>query len=380
LLFESFGVEVDPDAEVGTLGAGQRQLTEIVKAISQTAKVLVLDEPTSALSASEVGKLFGFLRRIKLEGVAVIYVSHRMDEIMRIADRATILRDGKHVVTAPIAELSLERIIEHMVGRRAGFSSLRYETAKLGEIHLELRNLSGKGKPADVNLVARQGEVVGIAGLLGSGRSSLARVLCGLQPKTGGEIRISGQAVSIASPQAAMAFGIALIPEDRIRQGLIGEHSIADNISLPVLGMLSRWFWVLPRRASALVAGQIERLRIKTESPDSAVRTLSGGNQQKVVVAKWLAAEPRILILDEPTAGIDIGSKTEIVLLIRALARQGKTIILISSELPELLAASDRVIVLSNGRSVRDIARREILLPEEEGRDRWSCSITQNAA
>ena len=215
-LFEDFGVNVDPTAIVGDLGAGQKQLTEIVKALSQTARLLILDEPTSALSATEVEKLFAFLRRIKGEGVTIVYVSHRMDEIMRIADTATILRDGKHVVTTPTSALSLEKIVEDMVGRRTGFSDLAYADADVGEIHLELRNVAGKGKPDDVSFTARRGEVVGIAGLLGSGRSSLARVLCGLQRKTGGEIRIAGTPVDIETPEDAMAHGIVLIPEERV--------------------------------------------------------------------------------------------------------------------------------------------------------------------
>jgi len=368
-LFEDFGVNVDPTAIVGDLSAGQKQLTEIVKALSQTARLLILDEPTSALSATEVEKLFAFLRRIKEEGVTIVYVSHRMDEIMRIADTATILRDGKHVVTTPTSALSLEKIVEYMVGRRTGFSDLAYANADVGEIHLELRNVAGKGKPDDVSFTARHGEVVGIAGLLGSGRSSLARVLCGLQRKTGGEIRIAGTPVDIETPEDAMAHGIVLIPEERVRQGLILVHSVASNICLPIIDRLSRWFFVLEKRASAVVAEQIMRLRIKTETPESSVRTLSGGNQQKVVLAKWLATNPQILILDEPTAGIDIGSKTEIVALIRELARLGKTIVLISSELPELLAASDRVIVMSGGRAVRDLRRNEIFLAEERQHD-----------
>jgi ribose transport system ATP-binding protein len=368
-LFEQFEVELDVRGPVDELGAGQRQLTEIVKAISQTARILILDEPTSALSATEVEKLFTFLRRIRSEGVAIIYVSHRMDEIMRIADKATILRDGRHVATAPIGELSLEKIIEYMVGRRAGFSDLAQDSAATGEVYLELSHVAGRHRPVDVNLKVRRGEVIGIAGLLGSGRSSLARVLCGIEPLVGGQIRIAGKTVEIGNPQDALGHGIAMIPEDRIRQGLIAQHSIADNICLSVLDRLRRWVFILKGKSAALVSDQIAHLRIKTESPASAVNTLSGGNQQKVVLAKWLAAEPQILVLDEPTAGVDIGSKTEIVTLIRDLARRGKTVLLISSELPELLTASDRVVVMSEGRTVRDIARSEIFVPEESGRD-----------
>ena len=368
-LFETFGVDVDPRSAVADLAAGQRQLTEIVKAISQTARILILDEPTSALSAAEVDKLFAFLRRIRSEGVAVIYVSHRMDEIMRIADRATILRDGRHIVTAPVAELTLEKIVEYMVGRRAGFSGLHSEDSSLGPVHLELRAVSGERKPTGVDLTARRGEVVGIAGLLGSGRSSLARVLCGIDPLVAGEIRIGGEPVRIANPQAAVAAGIALVPEDRIRQGVVAQHSVADNISLPALDQMSYAHWIKRHAVNALVDGQIERLRIKTSSGDTIVRTLSGGNQQKVVVAKWLGVDPQILVLDEPTAGIDIGSKTEIVALIRELAAQGKTILLISSELPELLAASDSIVVMADGTTVAKFSRNDIFPPAAATRD-----------
>lgn len=361
-MFASFGVDIDPTSLVSDIGAGQRQLTEIVKAISHTASVLILDEPTSALSAAEVDKLFAFLRRVKAEGVSIIYVSHRMDEIMRIADRATILRDGRHVITEALSKLTIEAIVEYMVGRRTGFSGLHGDSVREGAIRLEVKSVFGRSKPQGASLIARRGEVVGIAGLLGSGRSSLARIICGLDPIASGEIRIDGHAVSIDGPGTAIRHGIALIPEDRIRQGLVSMHSVADNISLPVLDRVSRLAWIRRSKLRELVTRQIAKLRIKTASAESPVRTLSGGNQQKVVVAKALSAEPEVLVLDEPTAGIDIGSKTEIVALIRELARSGKTILLISSELPELLAASDRIVVMAKGRTMQEFTRSEILV------------------
>jgi ribose transport system ATP-binding protein len=360
-LFAELGVDVDPNAIVSDLGAGQKQLTEIVKAMSQRARILVLDEPTSALTETEVERLFAFLRRLKADGVAVIYVSHRMGEIIRIADRATILRDGRHVITAPLSELTLEAIITHIVGRRIrNFSDVTGPPAVIGEPLLTLNHVSGVRRPQDVSLTVHRGEVVGISGLLGSGRSSLARLVAGLDPMVSGDIRIGGQPARLANAGDAIAAGIVLIPEDRIRQGVVVNHSVASNIQLPVLDRLSRWTWISNSRAARLANDQIAHLRIKTESPESAVRTLSGGNQQKVVLAKGLAATPEILILDEPTAGIDIGSKAEIISLIRDLARQGKAILLISSELSELLAASDRILVMSEGRVVRDIPRREL--------------------
>ena len=360
-LFGELGVEIDPRLRVSELSAGQQQLTEIVKATSQKARVLILDEPTTALSGVEVGHLFDFLARLKAEGVAIVYVSHRMDEIFKIADVATILRDGRHVVTALLSEFTLQSMIEQIVGRASsGFHDLERQDVALGEPLVELRGVSGPRKPRDVDLVVHRGEVVGVAGLLGSGRSALARVLCGIDPLTSGEIRIAGKPVRISNPRDAIAAGIALIPEDRRRQGFVAEHSVASNICLPVLDKLSRHSWILADKAKQLADTQIKRLRVKTASPDSPIRTLSGGNAQKVVIAKWLAAEPRVIVLDEPTAGIDIGSKSEIVALIRELASQGKAVVIISSELAELLAASDRIVVMSNGELVRDISREEL--------------------
>jgi ribose transport system ATP-binding protein len=364
-LFDLLEVEVDPKSLVGDLGAGQRQLTEIVKAISQDATVLVLDEPSTALSVSDVERLFIFLRRLKAKGVAIIYVSHRMDEIGRIADRATILRDGRHVITAPLADLPVEAMIGHIVGKRSrGLSDVTRSEAALGEPLLELCNVSGVAKPKNIDLVVHRGEIVGLAGLLGSGRSALARVISGIDPIVEGEIRIAGETVAIASPGDAIAAGMALIPEDRLRQGVIAEHSVLSNVTLAMLDRLSAWTVVSDDRARRLTDEQVEGLNIKTASRDSAVRTLSGGNQQKVVLAKWLATEPDILVLDEPTAGIDIGSKAEIIRLVRALAKAGKAILMISSELSEMLTACDRIAVLSGGRIVEIVSRTALDDPD----------------
>jgi ribose transport system ATP-binding protein len=360
-LFARMGVDIDPSAKVSDIPAGHRQLTEIVKATSQPCKVLVLDEPTTALSQNEVERLFDYVRQLRGQGVAIVYVSHRMDEIFRIADRATILRDGKHIITAPMSEFTLESMIAHIIGRRSrGFSDVVRETATISEVLLETRGLSGAGKPTGIDLTLRRGEVVGVAGLLGSGRSSLARVLAGVQPMAGGEIRIKGKAVSIAKPRDAIDAGIALVPEDRARQGFVAFHSVESNIDLPNLDRLSTKTWVDRTKSAALAESSIQRLRIKTDSRKATIRTLSGGNAQKVVIAKWLATEPEVLILDEPTAGIDIGSKSEIVTLIRNLAKSGKAILVLSSELQELLAACDRILVMSEGRIVRDIARHAL--------------------
>ncbi len=349
--FEMLEVDINPRTLVANLGAGQRQLTEIVKAISQDARVLVLDEPSTTLSVSDVEKLFRILRRLRSKGVAIIYVSHRMDEIARVADRATILRDGKRIITASMSELPMELMIEHIVGRRSGgLTNVARKRAGLGEVLLELDQVSGASKPKEISLTVRRGEVVGIAGLLGSGRSSLARVLFGIEPKAGGEIRIAGRQATIDRPRHAVDSGIALVPEARALQGLILPHSVSANLTLSVLDRVSDR-WVMNRRAVRETTGQqIDNLGIKAASQEHAVSTLSGGNQQKVVIGKWMAAEPEILILDEPTAGIDIGSKSEVIRLIRDLAERGKAILLISSELNELLVACNRIAVMSDGR------------------------------
>jgi len=365
-LFEEFHVSIDPDELVASMSAGQRQLTEIVKAISQRSKVLVLDEPSSALTESEVDLLFDILRKLKADGVAIIYVSHRMEEIMRIADRATILRDGQYVLTAPLSELTLDAIISHIVGQEGRNLSMRQEgTAAAGEVILELRHASGPSKPIDVSLEVRRGEVVGVAGLLGSGRSSLARLVYGVTPLVSGEMLVKGKPVHLRKPSEAIDAGIALIPENRLTEGLVVTHSVASNMCLPVLDRLSRWSLVSGAKVAQLVDRHIEWLRVKTDSRDASMLSLSGGNQQKVVLAKGLATLPDVLVLDEPTAGIDIGSKTEIVTLIRDMAAAGKAVLLISSEPAELIAASDRIVVMADGRLAAEVSIAEIVSSDD---------------
>lgn len=365
-IFAMLGVNVDPSAVVANLGAGQKQLTEIAKAISQSSKVLILDEPSTALAVSDVERLFTFLRKLKSQGVAVIYVSHRMDEIARIADRATILRDGKHVITAPMSDLPIDTMIEHIVGKRSkGLADVQRGTVTRGDVLLQARGLSGAHKPQDVSFTLHRGEVLGLAGLLGSGRSSLARVIAGIEPATAGEIHIRGQAVTIRKPSDAITAGLALVPEARATQGIIPAHSVASNMVLSVLDRISGRGMVNRVQAQSITDEMIQRLSIKTASRDHAVSTLSGGNQQKVVIGKWLATNPDILLLDEPTAGIDIGSKSEIIRLVRDLAAQGKGIIMISSELSELLTACDRILVMADGRAHQMIDRATLDDPSQ---------------
>jgi len=297
-IFQILEVSVDPNAIVGELGAGQKQLTEIAKAISQNAKVLVLDEPSTALAVSDVERLFIFLKKLKAKGVAIIYVSHRMDEIARIADRATILRDGRHVITAPLSDLPIDTMIEHIVGKRSmGLSDVMRHSVAKGEVLLNVSGLSGVHKPEDVSFTLHRGEVLGLAGLLGSGRSSLARVISGIEPATKGIIQIKGRDVTIRKPGDAIAAGVALVPEARATQGIIPAHSVASNMVLAVIDKVSKRGFVDARAVGDLTDAQINRLSVKTASRDHAVSTLSGGNQQKVVIGKWLATDPDILIL-----------------------------------------------------------------------------------
>lgn len=355
-------LNVDPRTRVSELSPGQAQLTEIAKAISQKARVLILDEPTSALSAQEVDILFKMLRKLTADGTAIVYVSHRMTEIMTIADEITILRDGQNVTAGNIADFTLDTIVQNMVGKRVtGFEYKPHEIDRGTQPALKVRSLSGKhGKPNHVSFDLYRGEVLGIAGLMGAGRTELARVLFGVDAKADGTVELDGKVLEFRSPAEAIEAGIVLVPESRHDQGLVIEHTVGHNLGLPQLAQLASGPFLDRRRERDLTSELISRLRIKTPDADNKVRNLSGGNQQKIVIAKWLATDPSVVILDEPTAGVDIGSKAEIVELIRSIASSGKSVIVISSEPAELLATSDRILVLSNGRLAREISRTEI--------------------
>ncbi len=363
-IFAGMDVAVDPDAEVAELSTGQQQLTEIAKALSQDASILILDEPTSALTAGEVDVLFGLIGRLKDEGRAIVYVSHRMDEIFRIADVATVLRDGQHIATRPIAEYALASLIADIMGKATrDLSEFTTASTATGKVMLEVRDLRGRGQEAGASFVLHEGEVLGIAGLLGSGRSLLARMLFGLEQPESGSIAVRGRETRIGTPEAAKALKMALIPEDRRREGLVLQHSVQENIELPILAKLGRSIFV-DRLASRRVTERlIERLAIRTSGPDAPANSLSGGNQQKIVIGKWLASEPDMLIMDEPTAGIDIGSKGEVLRLVRELAAEGKSILFISSELAELVAVSDRIAVLAGGRIVEIVDKDTLAAP-----------------
>jgi ribose transport system ATP-binding protein len=362
-VFAEMEVNVDPHAEVSRLGTAYWQLTEIAKALSQNAQVLIMDEPTASLARHESEALFELIDRLKQRGISIIYISHRMDEVYRLADRITILRDGRRLLTEPLTEVTPEQIVEGIVGKKIE-GQLAYRerdhVAHEGAPLLEVRGLNAGRRVRDVSFSLRPGEILGLAGLMGSGRTELARALFGIDRRDSGEIFIRGEKINLTSPQQAIDAGVALIPEDRRGQGLVLDHSVRDNLLLPLLGQIRRGPLLDSAKGKELSSSLIKKFAVKVAHAHRPVRLLSGGNQQKVVIAKWLGTDPDILILDEPTAGVDIGTKSEILDMIRDLASAGKAVIVISSEYPELLAVSDRVLVLKDGSVIRDIPRSDI--------------------
>lgn len=345
-ILEDVGARIDPSVEAGRLTMPQQQLVEIAKAVSADARVLILDEPTASLSDGETEHLFSVIRQLKAKGVGLIYISHRLEELPKVADRVTVLRDGKWVGTSRVAETRRADLVRMIVGRELS-SVFPPNCARAGEMLLEVRglNCTSEGLHA-IDLHVRAGEIVGLAGLVGAGRTELARVLFGLSRADAGEVKFRGRAVRIDSPQAAIALGIAYVPEDRRRHGVILGMSVAANASLARLPALSRG-GMLDFAAERRLAGEyVERLGVKTPSLEALVGQLSGGNQQKVALARWLATNPALLILDEPTQGIDVGSKAEVHRLMRDLAAGGLGILMISSDLPEILGMSDRIVVM----------------------------------
>jgi len=366
-LLDRLGIELDPEARVAGLRVGEQQLVEIAKALSLEARILIMDEPTSALTPAECARLFRIVRQLAADGVGIVYISHRLDEVTALADRVTVLRDGRHVVTAPIGDMDRDRMIAAMVGRRTAAAE-GAARPRGGARILEVRDLSldvptrhGWRRVLDgVDLEVGTGEVLGIAGLLGSGRTEILETLFGASAgRSGGEIRIEGKRVAVASPRDARRLGIALVAEDRKAKGLHLEASIRDNVTLPSLSRLAR-FGIRSAGAEARMAGEaVRRLGVRCTGIEQVAATLSGGNQQKVVIGKWLATRPRVLLLDEPTRGIDVGAKQEIYDLVLALAREGLAIVMVSSELPELLLLADRIMVVSEGRRTGMLTRDE---------------------
>ena len=362
-VFADMEVSVNPKATVASLGTAYWQLTEIAKALAQNAQVLIMDEPTASLAKHETEALFDLIGRIKSRGISIIYISHRMDEIYRIADRITILRDGQRLLTESLAAVTPEQIVEGIVGKKIE-GQLNYrerQGLEQREALLEVSGLTSGPLVRDVSFTVHAGEIIGLAGLMGSGRTELARTLFGIDKATSGTIRLHGEEVTINDPRDAIGHGLALIPEDRREQGLVLDHSVRENLLLPLLGKLHKGPLLDRKAGKALSSSLIERFAIKAANPSRPIRLLSGGNQQKVVIAKWLGTEPDVLILDEPTAGVDIGTKSEILDMVRALADAGKAVIVISSEYPELLAVSDRILILRDGSVTRELRRSEIV-------------------
>jgi rhamnose transport system ATP-binding protein len=356
-IFESLSVQIDSSAVVRGLSMADQQLIEIAKALSVDARVLVLDEPTASLSGHEVERLFAIVRQTRDRGVAVLFVSHRLEEVFQLCDTATVLRDGRHVITAPTSQLTAPDLVRHMVGRSVTMFPRSHSV--IGDVLLEVRGMTRIGAFRDISFSVRAGEIVGMAGLVGAGRTEVARVLFGLDRADAGEVLFAGKRVNFHTPSQALGAGIAYVPEDRHLDGLVASFSIAENVTLPILPRLFPRLFTRKSRERTLAADYVAQLQIRSTGVDELVEALSGGNQQKVVIAKWLATKPKVLILDEPTRGVDIGAKAEVHRIISDLAAAGLGIVLISSELPEVLAMSDRILVLHEGRITTEIPRAE---------------------
>jgi ribose transport system ATP-binding protein len=365
-LLEELGVDIKPSDIVQNLGVGYWQMTEIAKALSQEAKILVMDEPTSSLTKNETEVLFHFINKLKAKGYSIIYISHRMDEIFQICDRITILRDGRYITTETCSETNLDTVIQHIVGMEFDQAFEWKERSYATDVPpiFEVKNLSAD-KVKDINFSIQPGEIVGIAGLMGSGRTELVRCLFGIDPIDQGEIYVNGKKQKIKNARDAIDAGIALIPEDRRMQGLVLEHSVKENLTLPILSKLNKGLFIDNKKSNEISKQFVQKLNIKTDNIFKQANLLSGGNQQKIVLAKWLANDPTVLLLDEPTIGVDIGAKMEIIDIIRAMAETGKAILVVSSELPELLALSDRVVVMHDGEIKKELKRREITSEED---------------
>ncbi len=355
-LLESLGMRLDPHLLVEHLSVAQRQMVSIARAISVNAQVIILDEPTAALTGYETDLLFAMLRRLKARRLGIIYISHRLEEILAIADRVTVLRDGRHIDTRAMQLITLNEIVSLMVGRQTN-DLFRKEKASIGPPVLEIHNLSIRGVLENIQLTLHEGEIVGISGLVGAGRTELARAIFGADRITSGGIALRGQPISLRNTSDAIRAGIALAPEERKGQGLIVDLPVGENIALASLTRLFPRGFVRPRKQAALGRQYVKKLDIRLRSLQQRVKYLSGGNQQRVVLSKWLATAPKVLILDEPTRGVDVAAKADIHGLMCQLAKQGVAILMISSDLPEILAMSDRIVVMHRGRVAGEFER-----------------------
>jgi ABC-type sugar transport system ATPase subunit len=356
-LFEQLGVTVAPQDIVGTLSIAQQQMVEIAKAISVDARVLILDEPTAVLDENRVEVLFTTIRRLRAKGLGILFISHHLEEVFRIADKVTVLRDGRVTGSANVAEVDQDWLVARMIGRN--FAPHEPHARKVRQPALSIKNLSVPEEVSDITLTVSEGEIVGLAGLVGAGRTELARSVVGLSRPISGTIEISGRAVRIWSPSAAARFGIAYVTEDRKAQGLLPNRPVRENATIANLRRFTRWGILRLAAEARYVRDMVGRLDVRLASPSVEIRTLSGGNQQKVLIGRALAIEPRILLLDEPTRGVDIGAKQEIYAAIERLVAEGMAVMLISSDMEEILRLSDRIVVLRRGRIAATLSRAE---------------------
>jgi len=357
-VIDRLGVPLSVRTPINRLSIAQQQMVEIAKATSQNARIIAMDEPSATLTEHELESLFALIRQLKADGVSIIYISHRLEEVFQIADRVTVLRDGKLVATVDVAETNREEIIRMMVGRELT-EKIPARRVEIGGPALTVSGLRRAGILEDISFSVRRGEVLGLAGLVGAGRTEVARAIFGADPIDDGEILLDGRKVEIRSPQDAIRLGIGLVTEDRKALGLILGMAVRENISLANLGALARLGFVSRRREREVASQFVADLMIKTPSVEQQVQNLSGGNQQKVVLAKWLFTQSKVMIFDEPTRGIDVGAKTEIYSLMNRLAERGVAIVMISSELPEILGMSDRILVMHEGRIAGELSREE---------------------
>jgi ABC-type sugar transport system ATPase subunit len=359
-LLSRLGESINPTTPVGELPIAQRQMVGMARALSHKCRLLIMDEPTASLSARETEVLFRIIRQLKSEGVSILYVSHRLEEIFELSDRVTVFRDGKHVSTCNTKEIDREGLIRLMVGRELGATEATLKAdGHAGEVLLQVKGLAREGVFREVSFNVRAGEIVGMAGLVGAGRSEVARVIFGADDADAGTVTIDGKRLPGGSIQKAMAAGVALVPEDRQHLGLVLPMTVGQNLSMAMWPTLTRGGLMSWSKERALVTQLMRELAVKAASPRIPAQTLSGGNQQKLVVGKWLATQPRVLILDEPTRGVDVGAKAEIYRLIRALAKQGIAVLLISSDMPEVLLLSDRILVMRGGEISGEVSHAE---------------------
>ena len=357
-LFERLGVPIDPDRLAEGLSIADQQIIEIAKAISLDARILVMDEPTAALSGVEVDRLFAVARGLRDSGAGIVFISHRFDEVFELCDQVTVLRDGRYIATHEVAGITTDGLVKEMVGRDIA-TLFPKQHAEIGRAVLEVRGLTRAGVFADISFEVHAGEIVALAGLVGAGRTEVARTVFGVDRYDAGTVRVLGAALRPRSPQAAIDAGMAFVPEDRRKQGLVMDLSVARNATLTLRRQLARFGLINAAQERQVAAEWTARLQVKTGSQDQPVATLSGGNQQKVVLAKWLATDPKLLIVDEPTRGIDIGTKSEVHRLISDLAARGIAVLMISSELPEVLGMADTVLVMHEGEITARLARSE---------------------